>query len=434
MKTKGITIWERHAEKFVLAVAALLFVGFAAMQFIGEPNAVSTSEGPIAPDEIDELLEDRARELRAKLSDDADAGVELPDPVPALDQLLSELDRSLSPAPTLRQWSFAVAPSVEGDVWGGPDIELPVPEIKVPARVAVGQTADALADGVVESSPELQELFPDPDQPHDLNIVVVAAPVDLADIRRQFRGDGDSANVIPSSWFNDRPENIVDVVIEREEFDGSAWTDPRTLDPIPDQVGFRSELASGELDAALRDDVLSHATTISTRSRRSAQGSKTSSASAMRSSRGSRTWAAHGAKEVLAIAIAAAGPREAPAGAAAGAAAPGGELLPARAAPEMPPARAPGGAASAALRAAGGVTPVRVAASTERSRTSSIGTSTSWRAESQISGSCFGTSASTWTRRNRIRPPTPWMCSRATRSWSWATTSTPSRVIGTATG
>ncbi|MHC4081248.1 MAG: hypothetical protein ACYSU2_08005, partial [Planctomycetota bacterium] len=257
MKTKGITIWERHAEKFVLAVAALLFVGFAAMQFIGEPNAVSTSEGPIAPDEIDELLEDRARELRAKLSDDADAGVELPDPVPALDQLLSELDRSLSPAPTLRQWSFAVAPSVEGDVWGGPDIELPVPEIKVPARVAVGQTADALADGVVESSPELQELFPDPDQPHDLNIVVVAAPVDLADIRRQFRGDGDSANVIPSSWFNDRPENIVDVVIEREEFDGSGWTDPRTLDPIPGQVGFRSELASGELDAALRDDVLS---------------------------------------------------------------------------------------------------------------------------------------------------------------------------------
>jgi predicted acyltransferase len=88
MKTKGITVWERHAEKFVMAVAALLFIGFAAMQFIGEPNAVSTSEGNIAPSDIDELLEDRARELRAKLSDDADPGVELPDPVPALDQLV----------------------------------------------------------------------------------------------------------------------------------------------------------------------------------------------------------------------------------------------------------------------------------------------------------------------------------------------------------
>ena len=132
MKTKGITIWERHAEKFVLAVAALLFIGFTALQFIGEPNAVSTSEGVIAPRDIDDLLEERAAALRSKLSDDADAAVELPEPVPALDQLLSELDRSLSPAPALSPWSVAVAPSIEGIV--SVNTELPVPRIKATGR------------------------------------------------------------------------------------------------------------------------------------------------------------------------------------------------------------------------------------------------------------------------------------------------------------
>jgi hypothetical protein len=178
--------------------------------------------------------------------------------VPALDQLLTELDRSLSPAPSLKQWSFAVAPSVEGGGFG-PRQELLVPEVKAPTRVAVSQTADALADGVVGQYEELQELFPDPHEPHDLNIVLVAAPFDQAFLRRQFRGEdaADPNSVIPSSWFNDRPENIVDVAIEREEFVDGAWKYHTTLDPIPGQKGFRSQLAEGELNAALRDEVLS---------------------------------------------------------------------------------------------------------------------------------------------------------------------------------
>jgi hypothetical protein len=148
-----------------------------------------------------------------------------------------------------------VAPSVEG-VGPGGNREMPVPEIKAPDRVAVGQTADALADGVVEQYPELEKIFPDPDQPHDLNIVTVVAPFDLADLRRQFRAGDDEGNVIPSSWYDDRPENIVDIVIEREELVEDAWIDFKTLDPIPGQYGFRSELAAGEIDAALRDSVL----------------------------------------------------------------------------------------------------------------------------------------------------------------------------------
>jgi hypothetical protein len=130
--------------------------------------------------------------------------------------------------------------------------------MKAPTQVAVSQTADALADGVVETYPDLQALFPDPGQPHDLNIVLVAAPFDQAYLRRQFRGAAadDPEAVIPSNWYDDRPENIVDVAIEREEFIDGAWKYHTSLDPIPGQKGFRAQLAAGELNAALRDEVL----------------------------------------------------------------------------------------------------------------------------------------------------------------------------------
>jgi hypothetical protein len=260
MKTKGITIWERHAEKLVLALAGLLFVAFAAMQFVGEPNAVTTPAGAVAPRDIDALLEDRALQLLGRLSDEAEPGVELPDPEPAIDQLRSDLNRSLSPAAALKPFTMALAPSVEG-IGPAHNVEFPVPQIKPPDRVAIGQTADALADGVVEQFPDLQELFPDPDQPHDITILTIAANVDLADVREQYRAERidpetQAPAVIPTGWFGDRPENIVDVVIQRQELLGGEWTNLKVLDPIPGQFSFRSQLAAGELDAVLRDDVL----------------------------------------------------------------------------------------------------------------------------------------------------------------------------------
>ena len=102
---------------------------------------------------------------------------------------------------------------------------------------------------------ELQERFR-PGEPHDLVYATVRARFDLADLRWQFLGESrtDAAR-IPSSWYNDRPEHIVDVLINREEYVDGQWTDLVTLDPIPGQVSVRREI-SGELFAALRDDVL----------------------------------------------------------------------------------------------------------------------------------------------------------------------------------
>jgi len=255
MKSKGIPVWERHAEKFVLLIA---FVGAAfltALQFIGEPNAVSTTAGEVAPGEIDDLLQDKAEQLLAKLRDTAPAGVELPDPALGLDDLLAQRERSLSPGITLPPFQLALAPSVVG-AGIGESIELPVPQLSAPDQVAVGQYADALQDGVVERYPELQEHF-NPGEPHDLVFATVRARFDLAELRRQFRSSGGDAQgaIIPSSWYNDRPEHIVDVRVEREEFVEGQWTDRRTLELIPGQVSLRAEL-TGEIFARHRDDML----------------------------------------------------------------------------------------------------------------------------------------------------------------------------------
>ena len=66
MTTKGITIWEQHAEKIVLGIAAVAAIGLAAKQFIGEPNAVSTPAGTISPAEIDGRLQSEAERYLAR--------------------------------------------------------------------------------------------------------------------------------------------------------------------------------------------------------------------------------------------------------------------------------------------------------------------------------------------------------------------------------
>ena len=144
MKTKGITIWEKHAEKFVLGLAFVAAGAVTAMQFIGEPNAVSTPAGDVGPGEIDALLQSRAEALLAKLRDDAPAGVDLPYPKLGFDDLLAQRNLSLSPVSELPPFQLALAPSVVG-VGLGKNLDLTVPSMKAPDQVAVGQYVDALA-------------------------------------------------------------------------------------------------------------------------------------------------------------------------------------------------------------------------------------------------------------------------------------------------
>ncbi len=94
MKTKGITIWEQHAEKFVLGISGLLFVGFTALQFIGEQDQVTARN-------VDSSLIEAAELLQVQMESSAPASLDIPEPVTALENLELSLESSISPSSTL---------------------------------------------------------------------------------------------------------------------------------------------------------------------------------------------------------------------------------------------------------------------------------------------------------------------------------------------
>ncbi|MEE9533621.1 MAG: hypothetical protein V3W06_04325, partial [Acidimicrobiia bacterium] len=257
MKTKGITIWEQHAEKIVLSVAGTVCVVLVGRQFIGEPNAVTMPGGvTVAPDEIDGLLGAEAQRLLLRLDETAPSEFELPEPESAYQVLVKALAEGVSPQVRLGLAEVALGPTAE---WIGPsgEIKFAVPRIRPPYQLVVKTITDALEDGVVAEHPVLEALFDDPDEPRDINYATVFARFSLADLRSQFAAEGLDEEAIPASWYRDRADNIVDVVIQRQELLDGEWSEPVTLTQIPGRHTFRKELA-GKIDAGLRDQILAN--------------------------------------------------------------------------------------------------------------------------------------------------------------------------------
>ena len=257
MKTKGITIWEQHAEKIVLSVAGAVCLVLVARQFIGEPNAVTMPGGvTVAPNKIDGLLAEEAERLLSRLDEAAISEIELPDPESAYQVLVTALTDGVSPQLRLGLAELGLGPTAE---WIGPSgaIKFAVPRIRPPYQLVVKTITDALEDGVVAEHPVLEALFDDPDEPRDINYATVFARFSLADLRSQFAAEGSNEEAIPASWYRDRADNIVDVVIQRQELLDGEWSEPITLTQIPGRHTFRKELA-GKIDAGLRDQILAN--------------------------------------------------------------------------------------------------------------------------------------------------------------------------------
>ncbi len=251
MKTKGITIWEKHAEKMVLGLAVAAAGFLIARQFIGEPNAVQVAGGRnVAPGEIDAMLSEEAERYRVKLEDRA-PGLNLPEPRLAFEALDRGLGGGIAPDQSLDLAVAWVGPSA--DIIGPQQAtEFAVPVLKAPTDLQVSQFADALTDAALDETPELKKRFPDPQQPADLKYVTVFGHFDVADLRAQFReGNG----TIPLNWYQDRPETIIDVVVRRQEFVDGAWINETVLEQIPGRVTFRPRLL-GEVSGVARETIL----------------------------------------------------------------------------------------------------------------------------------------------------------------------------------
>ncbi len=260
MKTKGITIWEQHAEKMVVGVAGVAFVALGALQFIGEPNAVQIGADTFAPADVDETLQAEAERLEARINWRG-SSVELPDPIPALTSLTAGVEASISPRVRLAPVQWQIVPDAQGHL---PPRGVRFAELQVPAPTPIRHSSftDAL-DPIAVRDYELQNLFPSPDGPYDLTWVTPTVWFDRAALIEQLRGRGDAAEAdvisFPASWSPDPHPPIVDVVFERQELDDGVWTDQITLGPIPGQTTFR-DLLAGTIDAAAHDRIISGTT------------------------------------------------------------------------------------------------------------------------------------------------------------------------------
>jgi hypothetical protein len=252
MKTKGISFWERHVEHIAIGVAALIFVGLAAMQFLGSPNSVDHMGTNIGPGEVDRMLEEKAREIAAQISSDAPSPIPQSEATPLLAKFQQQKSASISPQTTLLAWQPSVHPG------GDYVVEIPpghfvVPEIAAPKGATVRQYFDTLQEETVSAQTELQKILAAP--PFDLSWMTVAATFDFAAVRNGFSTDSNGARALPAPWYGNGPD-VVDVQIHREELmpDGS-FGNLVLIDPLPGRESFRAQIA-GTVDAATRDDIL----------------------------------------------------------------------------------------------------------------------------------------------------------------------------------
>lgn len=247
MKTKGISIWERHVEHIVLGVALLIFAGFTAMQFIGNPNAVESGNTMLTPQNADAELDKAEQRLLAKLKEGAPSPIEIPVPDNMADAFAQQLGARISTTARLEPVMAHAMLNVGGEV--GELKAYREPRISAPFKVKASQYFDALSEEAVLGVPALMERFPAP--PYDLTWVTPAAVFDMDEVLAEFDRSNRDEAAIPAGWHNGEVY-LVDVRIEREAYVDGVWTNRELLDPMPGRATFREELA-GQVDVAFRD-------------------------------------------------------------------------------------------------------------------------------------------------------------------------------------
>ena len=260
MKSKGITIWEQHLERFILALAVLFFIAFTALQFISQPNTVEGrgTVGKVTPGEVDDLLRSKADAISSHLLPEAPPPLSIPDHEPVLDEFLTRLDAPISAGPRIAVNEPRIVPG--GDVAPPPavDVMYLLPAIPAPIRVVAEQGFDALDETVISQVTELQEQERFAQPPYDITWITVAGIFPLDELRAEFQKPGtEEYAAIPKGWYRGEQPEILDVVLERQELVDGQWTNDVMLDPLPNeqfQFTFRP-LLEGDADKRTRDAI-----------------------------------------------------------------------------------------------------------------------------------------------------------------------------------
>ncbi|MBX3353921.1 MAG: hypothetical protein KF684_13390 [Phycisphaeraceae bacterium] len=263
MKTKGISIIEKHGEKAVVGAFALLALGVVAWQFVGSGNRVAVeSNQRVEPDRAYESIVRRAQQITGQLNDpNPAAGIpeELPD---AAELVRRRIEQGLrTPADRVTAFGPLVSP------FGRTDDRTPPPEDAryaavlppAPTNPVVAQYLLTLDPLTVASVPSLAAVAP-ATQPHDLRAVSVQATFPASAFRAALESDPDGPGplaALPRTFWLNRTA-ILGLKLERQRLNADGTLGP--IERVPESPGSFSLLerlsqgmSPGEFQTVTRD-------------------------------------------------------------------------------------------------------------------------------------------------------------------------------------
>lgn len=268
MNVKGISFFEQHVEKIVLAVVVLIAAGLIALTFLGPGTKATIDNRELAASQVDNALEERARTIDMRLGESADATVK----PPASPGVLSWFNRSLGQSVTPDATRLAQVPAyrsfMETGEFGGTAHEFVVPTFAAASQPFVEDWADSIHPDELETMPDdLRELLfpavdvanPDPGAGYDISWTTTAAVLDLKTLREQYAmtDPAGEKKPIPVNWYRSRIF-VLDVLLEREEWVNGGWTNHQVVQPIfIDMRDYRAALSDSPT-TAYKEDVLDY--------------------------------------------------------------------------------------------------------------------------------------------------------------------------------
>ncbi|MEY4634478.1 MAG: hypothetical protein RJA55_276 [Acidobacteriota bacterium] len=252
--------FEQHVEKIVLGAAVLGVIGVGVWEFGLNESTVSLGGRQVPISTVDGELDREAQKLQARLRDEAEAGVTLPELKQATSALFEErLAKGSGAGASLAASGPSFASALVKDGLAK-DVSYHEPKFPAPTALLVQSTSDALTDEAKSTySPYLGSAVSEGST--DITWITPSALINLEAMRAELASSGTGdAKAIPTRWW----ENtllIADVVFERQErAESGAWGPTTVVDPVGTQLAaelsFRKDLDATPVPPELRGTVV----------------------------------------------------------------------------------------------------------------------------------------------------------------------------------
>ena len=269
MQIKNINFFERHVEKFILGVAAIVITVIAWYFLLGTPYAVKLGEMEnVSPGRVNHMVKDAADQLADKISDDTTSPLP-PVPVPPYADSFRELMAEAVQTPIVNPIPMG-QPGIDKKHGGTTeaivvthfDVPTPPPLTELHARDSydVLGDRDAIIDQLIEINYDLgddAEQYAEQEADKFAEIVVDQAPRDFSyvSVSGEFDLDGwrkalslaPGESRIPESWWRDYLL-VVDVILERREQVPATgqWSEPVRVGTLPGALTYRHDIDSDD--------------------------------------------------------------------------------------------------------------------------------------------------------------------------------------------